>query len=65
VHYGTKSTRNSPASERLHVRERRMLHKDNLRDLYSKGKSKAVPLHAVEAPGGRGGIAPTHSRPRH
>jgi hypothetical protein len=28
-------------------------------------KSKAVPLHAMEAPGGRGGIAPTHSRPRH
>jgi hypothetical protein len=26
---------------------------------------KAVPLHAVEALGGRGGIAPTHSRPRH
>jgi hypothetical protein len=28
-------------------------------------KSKAVPLHAMEALGGRGGIAPTHSRPRH
>jgi hypothetical protein len=27
--------------------------------------SKAVPLHAMEARGGRGGIAPTHSRPRH
>jgi hypothetical protein len=27
--------------------------------------SKAVPLHAMEALGGRGGIAPTHSRPRH
>jgi hypothetical protein len=26
---------------------------------------KAVPLHAMEALGGRGGIAPTHSRPRH
>jgi hypothetical protein len=26
---------------------------------------KAVPLHAIEALGGRGGIAPTHSRPRH
>jgi hypothetical protein len=33
--------------------------------LYSKSKkSKAVPLHAMEALGGRGGIAPTHSRPR-
>jgi hypothetical protein len=30
-----------------------------------KKKSKAVPLHAMEALGGRGGIAPTHSRPRH
>jgi hypothetical protein len=26
---------------------------------------KAVPLHAMEALEGRGGIAPTHSRPRH
>jgi hypothetical protein len=30
-----------------------------------KDKGKAVPLHALEALGGRGGIAPTHSRPRH
>jgi hypothetical protein len=29
-------------------------------DSYKK-KSKAVPLHAIEAHGGRGGIAPTHS----
>jgi hypothetical protein len=28
-------------------------------------KAKAVPLHATEALGGRGGIAPTHSRPRY
>jgi hypothetical protein len=28
-------------------------------------KGKAIPLHALEALGGRGGIAPTHSRPRH
>jgi hypothetical protein len=27
--------------------------------------SKAVPLHAMEALGGRGDIAPTHSIPRH
>jgi len=34
--------------------------------LTSNGKKvKAVPLHAMEALGGRGGIAPTHSRPRH
>jgi hypothetical protein len=26
-----------------------------------KKKSKVVPLHAMEAHGGRGGIAPTHS----
>jgi hypothetical protein len=31
-----------------------------------KAKTKAVPLHATETLGGRGGrpIAPTHSRPR-
>jgi hypothetical protein len=34
-------------------------------EIKSKVKSKAVPLHAMEALGGRGGIAPTHSRPRH
>jgi hypothetical protein len=28
-------------------------------------KAKEVPLHTMEALGGRGGIAPTHSRPRH
>jgi hypothetical protein len=28
-------------------------------------KAKADPLHAMEALGGRGGIAPIHSRPRH
>jgi hypothetical protein len=28
-------------------------------------KSKAVPLHAMEARGGRGDIAPTNSEPRH
>jgi hypothetical protein len=26
-----------------------------------KSKSKAVPLHAMEVHGGRGGIAPTHT----
>jgi hypothetical protein len=34
-------------------------------EVKSKKKSKAVPLHAMEALGGRGDIAPTHSRPRH
>jgi hypothetical protein len=29
-------------------------------ELYVK-KKKAVPLHAMEAHGGRGGIAPTHT----
>jgi hypothetical protein len=33
--------------------------------LYISKKSKVVPLHAMEALGGGGGIAPTHSRPRH
>jgi hypothetical protein len=28
-------------------------------------KNKAVPLHAMEAHGERGGIAPTHTKPRH
>jgi hypothetical protein len=27
-------------------------------------KGKTVPLHAMKAPGERGGIAPTHSQPR-
>jgi hypothetical protein len=31
----------------------------------TKQKSKAVPLHATKALEGRGGIAPTHSWPRH
>jgi hypothetical protein len=30
-----------------------------------KKKGKAIPLHAMEALRGRGGIASTHSRPRH
>jgi hypothetical protein len=28
-------------------------------------QGEGVPLYAMEAPGGRGGIAPTHSQPRH
>jgi hypothetical protein len=39
--------------------------KHNSALLKCKKVSKAVPLHAMEALGGRGGIAPTHSRPRH
>jgi hypothetical protein len=35
-----------------------------IRELKVK-KGKAVPLHAMEALGGKGGIAPTHSRPLH
>jgi hypothetical protein len=38
---------------------------DLLGDCLVKVKSKAVPLHAMEALGRRGGIAPTHSRPRY
>jgi hypothetical protein len=29
------------------------------------GEGKDVPLHAMKAPGGKGGIAPTHCQPRH
>jgi hypothetical protein len=32
--------------------------------MYKPVKSKAVPLHAMVAHGGRGGIAPTHTSPR-
>jgi hypothetical protein len=28
---------------------------------YGKKKSKGVPVHAMEAHGGRGGITPTHT----
>jgi hypothetical protein len=34
---------------------------DNGSIIVRKRKSKAVPLHAMVALGGRGGIAPTHS----
>jgi hypothetical protein len=38
----------------------------NVRAYYENiNVSKAVPLQAMEALGGRGSIAPTHSRPRH
>jgi hypothetical protein len=33
--------------------------------LLRKLKAKTVPVHATNALGGRGGIAPTHSRPQH
>jgi hypothetical protein len=32
---------------------------------YTVKKSKAVPLHAMKAPGGRGGMAPIHFQPQH
>jgi hypothetical protein len=41
--------------------------RDNVKDLVVNGsiilkeKRKGVPLHAMEALGGRGGIAPTHT----
>jgi hypothetical protein len=44
------------------------LHADlviSISQIYSDNKSKAVPLHATKALGGRGYIAPTHCRPRH
>jgi hypothetical protein len=33
--------------------------------MFSACKDKSVPLHALKAPGGRGGIAPTHSQTGH
>jgi hypothetical protein len=33
--------------------------------MWSDIKANAVPLHAMKALGGRGCVAPTHSRPRH
>jgi hypothetical protein len=32
-----------------------------LTDYKGKGKGKGVPLHAMEAHGGKGGIAPSHT----
>jgi hypothetical protein len=49
--YGGKSERKKPPGKLNRRRE--------------NSKGKAVPLHAMEALEGRGGIAPTHSRPRH
>jgi len=34
-------------------------------DLMGHSKAKAIPLHAMKALGGIGGVAPTHYRPRH
>jgi hypothetical protein len=54
--------------------QRQMLLKLQVKELHlsysfltttTKSKGKAVPQHAMEALGGRGGIAPTHSRHRH
>jgi hypothetical protein len=36
-----------------------------MNQIYILIKGKGGPLHAMKAPGGRGGIAPTHSQPRH
>jgi hypothetical protein len=36
----------------------------NISELLILLKAKAVPLHAIKALGGKGGIAPTNSRPR-
>jgi hypothetical protein len=54
--------------EGCHLRTRR---RENLQSriqkcyLQIRSKGKAVPLDAMEALGGRGGIASTHSQPRH
>jgi hypothetical protein len=49
-----------PAKDRTEAR-----HFTEQYKLKQSGKGKAIPLHAMEALGGRGGIALTHSRPRH
>jgi hypothetical protein len=38
---------------------------ENFPAFYTPQRLIAVPLHAMEALEGRGGMAPTHSRPRH
>jgi hypothetical protein len=57
-----------PEKTKLHTRRREDLKShclmlfNKLITVYSENhKGKAVPLHAMEALGGRGGIAPTHS----
>jgi hypothetical protein len=47
----------------IHTRTHAHTHAHILADfiVYVVVKSKAIPLHAMEAHGGRGGIAPTHS----
>jgi hypothetical protein len=42
-----------------------MFHYHKLWHTATKFLILAVPLHAMEALGGIGGIAPTHSRPQH
>jgi hypothetical protein len=37
----------------------------SLKNKLNKKEGKAVPVHAMKALGGRGGIAPAHSRPQH
>jgi hypothetical protein len=45
-------------NKKLNQPELKLLH---LLSVRKSKKSKAVPLHAMEAHGGRGGTAPTHS----
>jgi hypothetical protein len=52
---------NSFICEIMHVKQVSF----SLHSVCSKAKAKAVPLHAMKALGGKGGITPTHSRPRH
>jgi hypothetical protein len=54
------------SSAKQEVNQTAVKMKNKLTQKYQKIiKGKAVPLHTMEALGGREGIAPTHSRPRH
>jgi hypothetical protein len=57
---------NRPRSMRKEPSDSLVVYSENLKvGAEDKIIKNAVPLHAMEALGGRGGIAPTHSRPRH
>jgi hypothetical protein len=62
----TEAVRTSETSVYIETTRRCASQKDLLLIIAAvKSKSKAVSLHAMEALGERGGIALTHSRPRH
>jgi hypothetical protein len=65
THYtNVREVADALSKDRIKRRHLKMYLLITLRTEYT-AKAKAVPLHAMKALGGRGGIAPTHSRPRH